>query len=231
MCARSIGEIAGLAVAAKSRRTFQPVRRDSHYAGEREHRVWRPIGRTPKEARKLIAVRLQAAEHYELANKEPGKSNGPLGGIGLEVLRVLYRMVDYRTGRLDPAIATICQRIRRSRGAVVAALKRLKAHGFLDWVRRAEPTHNEGAGPQVRQISNAYGFGLPARAAAWVKRKLASPPPPDCELARPGKRWRRCSRLYRWQSRLASLLAMVTWEMSSPASVLLSKGARVQVQT
>jgi hypothetical protein len=182
--ARAIGELTPKVAGLKIRRSRQPVRRDSRYAGEREDRVWRPIAGSRAEARKLIALRLQAAEHFERTNKQRGRRNGPLGHIGLEVLRELYRIVDYRTGRLEPAIATICQKVCRSRAAVVAALKRLKAHGFLDWVRRSEPTHNEGAGPQVRQISNAYGFGLPARAAAWVKRKLSSAPPPDCELAR-----------------------------------------------
>jgi hypothetical protein len=36
----------------------------------------------------------------------------------------------------------------------------------------------------VRQITNAYGFGLPEAAAAWGKNILGNGPPPDCELAR-----------------------------------------------
>ncbi len=127
---------------------------------------------------------MQAAEFYDRRNKEPGKRNGPLGGIGLEVLRELYRMVDYKTGQLEPAIATICKRLSRSVDAVCKAMKRLKEHGFLDWVRRTEAVDNPGAGPQVRQITNAYGFKLPASAAAWVKKILGNGPPPDCELAR-----------------------------------------------
>ena len=70
---------------------------------------------------------MKAAEYYERRSKQEGKRNGALGHIGLEVLRELYRIVDFRTGRLEFAIATICDRIRRSRTAVVAAvtLKRL----------------------------------------------------------------------------------------------------------
>jgi hypothetical protein len=127
---------------------------------------------------------MQAAQYYDRKHKEAGKWNGPLGAIGLEVLRELYRIVDFKTGRLEPAIATICRTIRRSKQAVVNALARLKEHGFLDWIRRSEPVTAEGAGPRIRQVTNAYGFGLPRCAAEWVARKLSNGPGPDCELAR-----------------------------------------------
>jgi hypothetical protein len=150
MTARAIGDVlAGRET--KGRRTFQPVRRDSRHRGEREERIWRPLGRNP-EARRFKSALIQAADFYNVANKQPGKHNGPLGAIGLEVLRYLLRIVDHKTGRLEPAIATVCEKIGRSRAAVVHALARLKAHGFLDWLRRTEPTENVGAGPQVRQI-------------------------------------------------------------------------------
>ncbi|RST30178.1 replication protein A [Sphingomonas ginkgonis] len=132
---------------------------------------------------------LQAAEFYDRKHKQAGRWNGPIGAIGIEVLKVLLnRFADWKTGRLDPAIDTICDKLRRSRAAVVRALARLKAHGFLDWVRRTEPTDNAGAaGPQVRQITNAYGFDisrLPKAAAAWMRKVLGNAPPPDCEAAR-----------------------------------------------
>lgn len=178
MSARSIGSIISGGASPKARRTFQPVRRNSYHAGEREQRLWRPISKSE------IGARLKAAEFYDRRHKQEGKKNGALGHVGLEVLRELYRMVDYKTGRLEPAIATICERIRRSRAAVVAAMARLKEHGFLDWIRRTEPTDNEGAGPQVRQITNAYGFGLPKAALAHLKRMLGKAPPPDDDVQR-----------------------------------------------
>ena len=182
---RSIGEIVGGLEPAKRSRSFQPVRRNSYYANDRRaERIWQRLGSNNRDARRLIAARMKAAEHYDRRNKEVGKRNGALGHIGLEVLRELYRIVDFKTGRLEPAIATICERIRRSRAAVVRAMARLKAHGFLDWVRRSETVDNPGAGPQVRQITNAYGFGLPAAAATWVKKILGNGPPADCEVAR-----------------------------------------------
>ncbi len=146
--------------------------------------MWQPIGGNKQEARAIVAMRMQAAEAYDREHKQKGKRNGPLGYIGLEVLRELYRMVDYQTGRLDPSINTICVRTRRSKQAVVDALNRLQEHGFLVRVRRAEAIENARQGPQVRQITNAYGFGLPKCVAEKVERKSSCDPLPDCELSR-----------------------------------------------
>jgi len=175
--ARSLYEIAG-GKRRTVRRTGQPVRRNSYHAGERERQVWRPLN--PRE----IGPRMKAAEEFERSSKEPGRRNGPLGHVGLEVLRELYRIVNYRDGRLEPSIDYIMRRIRRSRAAVVRALAALKLHGFLTWIRRTEPTDNEGAGPQVRQITNAYGFMLPKVAADAVRRLMGKAPPPDDDVTR-----------------------------------------------
>jgi hypothetical protein len=177
MNARSLYDVATGNV-SKGARTFQPVRRNSYHAGEREKRMWRPIN--PRE----IGARMKAAEAFERQQKQAGKRNGPLGHVGLEVLRELYRIVDYKTGRLEPSIDYIMGRIRRSRAAVVRALAALKLNGFLDWIRRTVPTENEGQGPQVRQISNAYCFGLPKAAADIVRRLLGKGPPPDDDVTR-----------------------------------------------
>lgn len=147
MSARAIGEILGGLESAKQCRTFQPCRRNSYNRGEREARLWQAIASTKGDARQIIATRMKAAEFYDRHHKEKGKRNGPHGHVALEVLRELYRIVDFKTGRLDPAIDTICGRTRRARASVVAALARLKAHGFLDWIRRTEPTNRDGPGP------------------------------------------------------------------------------------
>jgi hypothetical protein len=183
--ARSIGELLAGLEPAKRVRSFQPVRRNSYYASDRRSTsLWRPIASNSREARRLIAARLKAAEHYNERNKQPGERQGPLGDVGIRLLRELYRIVDFKTGRLEPAIDTLCRRISRARATVVKYLAKLKEHGFLDWVRRSEPIEDaDGAGPRVRQITNAYGFALPA-AATWVKRILGNGPAPDCELAR-----------------------------------------------
>jgi len=183
--ARSIGELLAGLEPAKGQRSFQPVRRNSYYANDpRAGAVWQPIGRNKQEARANVAMRMQAAEAYDREHKQKGKRNGPLGYIGLEVLRELYRMVDYLTGRLDPSINTICVRTRRSKQAVVDALNRLQEHGFLVRVRRAEAIENAQRGPQVKQITNAYGFSLPKCVAEKIERRSSDGPLPDCELSR-----------------------------------------------
>ncbi len=189
MTARAIGDVLNGTAGPKARRTFQPVRRNSRHAGEREHRIWRPLGATKREAFRFRDALLESAERFDELGKraKKGSHSGPLGYSGLRVLKELLRIVDFKTGRLEPAIATICERIQRSRATVVRALHRLKEHGFLDWIRRTEPTDIVGAGPQVRQITNAYGFDiarLPKMAAAWIRKRLADPPTPDCEAAR-----------------------------------------------
>jgi hypothetical protein len=191
MTARAMGPVLAGSSRTTRPRSFQPVRRESRHAGEREHRIWGPLGASKPEADRFRWAMMQAAKFYNRQGKRPGKHNGHLGGIGIEVLEYLLYSADWKTGALEPAIAYICERIRRSRAAVVEALARLKEHGFLDWIRRTEPTDNVGAGPQVRQISNAYGFSLAAlaakapSAATWIKRVLGiGRPPPDCEDGR-----------------------------------------------
>ncbi len=121
MTARSLFKIVG-GKATKGHRPGQPVRRSSYRAGEREQRHWRPFNKAERNAR------MRAAETYDRKHKIAGKRNGPLGAIGVDVLRELMRMIDFKTGRLEPAIATLATRLSRSRGAIVKALARLKDH-------------------------------------------------------------------------------------------------------
>lgn len=173
--ARTMGEILSGAEPAKVCRTFQPVRRNSYTAGEREARWYRRVN--PK----AIGARLRAAERFNDRMRQRGERIGPLGEIGLETLRLFYRTICHRSGRLDPSIDYICRTLRRCRKAVVAALARLKRHGFLDWIRRSEPTDNAGErGPQVVQITNAYVLLDPN---AGVDTMLVAPLPDDVAQA------------------------------------------------
>ena len=148
----------------------EPVRRHSRLQGRVEGVFWRPF--RPKDVGRFLT----AAERFERAGKKPGERSGPLGGVALEVLRELLRLVDYRTGRLEPALTTLMTRTRRSKDAVVRGLKALRRHGFLDWLRRYEPTGTVGAGPQVRQISNAYRLSLPPAAERLLGRSWQDAP-------------------------------------------------------
>jgi len=169
---KSIGEIAAIGP-QEGRRTYQPIRRHSRPAGRCEGVFWRPTSRRDVEQIKL------AAKRYELATRQPGARNGALGFVALEVLDYLTNLVNFRTGRLDPSLDFLMAKLKRSRDAIVRALAALRAHGFLDWLRRFEPTGIEGRGPQVRQVSNAYRLSLPRRAAAMLGRFFMTPPAPD----------------------------------------------------
>ena len=163
--------LAGSAPPAPDR---QPVRRHSRLVGRCEGVFWRGMSR--QEVRRVLL----AARHYELAGRSAGQRNGPLGHVALEVLELLGNLVSFRTGRLDPSLDTLMAKLRRSRDAVWRALRALRAHGFLDWLRRYEPTgQTEGRGPRVRQASNAYRMAIPPRAARLLGRMGEAPPLPE----------------------------------------------------
>ena len=150
-----------------------PVRRRSYFKGRSEGRIWQAT------TRKDVQAILKAAEIYNEAGlHEKGERSGPLGSVALDVLRLFVNLIDFRTGRLEPSITTIMDRLGRSRDTIVRALKNLRAHGFIDWLRRYEPTGNEGRGPQVQQTSNAYRLSLPEKARQFLGRFGKAPPPP-----------------------------------------------------
>lgn len=154
----------------KAHRTGQPVRRNSYKLGTCEGRFWKPFDRREFNAR------MRAAEEHDRRNKQPGKRNGPLGHVALEVYRELMRRIGWKDGRLEPSIATICAWVSRSVAAVTNALARLKAEGFLEWMRRFEPVENpDPFGPQVKQATNAYRLTLPHTAAEFVRRLMRRP--------------------------------------------------------
>jgi hypothetical protein len=153
------------------------LHRNSHQAGTCEATFWRSTSR--QEVQKIM----KAAQRYELHGRKPGRRNGPLGSVALEVLALFGNLVSFKTGRLDPSLDWIMGKLKRSRDAVVRALKALRDHGFLDWLRRFEPTPNEGRGPQVRQVSNAYRLFAPKRALALLGRWSGRPSLPDDDTA------------------------------------------------
>lgn len=163
----------GLVFPPPAERCPTPVRRRSHFKGRSEGSIWRPT------TRKDVQAILKAAEIYNEAGlHEKGERSGPLGSVALDVLRLFVNLIDFRTGRLEPSITTIMDRLGRSRDTIVRALKNLRAHGFIDWLRRYEPTGNEGRGPQVQQVSNAYRLSLPEKARQFLGRFGKAPPPP-----------------------------------------------------
>lgn len=154
----------------------QPVRRNSRLRGHCEAGFWRAVSR--REGWGLVVL----AKRYEKLRKEAGKKNGPLGMVAIEVLEYMVNLIDHKTGRLEPSIATLMQKLNRSRDAIWKALNALRRHGFIDWLRRYVPTNREGSGPQVQQTSNAYRL-LRSRQAEHAVAGAYSPLPLDQEQA------------------------------------------------
>lgn len=149
------------------------VRRHS-YARGREGVFWRPVKR--QDMKKIVL----AAKRYEIKTKAKGRRNGALGHIAIEILDYLTNLVDYRTGRLEPSLDYLMAKLCRSRDAIVRALKALRVHGFIDWIRRYVPTGAEGYGqPKYQQTSNAYRLSLPQRALRALGRYGQKAPAPD----------------------------------------------------
>jgi len=176
MTAYSFGQVADRFVANRKpgRRTEQPVRRNSYDIDDRRAQVFRPIGDgTLKGAMRWRDKYMQVAKEYDRQMKKKGERH-PIGANALRVLEALlwHKGIDFKTGRLDPAIATIQDVTGFARKTVIDALARLRDHGFLSWIRRTERTGNEkGFGPQVKQATNAYFFD-PARLAKRALMRL-----------------------------------------------------------
>ncbi|MGN6270848.1 MAG: hypothetical protein ACTHM0_13270 [Sphingomonas sp.] len=144
------------------------MRRHSYDADDDPRaQVFTPIGDGTKAgAMGWIDALLQTAKEFDDLHRAPGGAR-PLG-TAIAILEVLLGRrgrtripIDFKTGRLDPAIDTIAAAAGRTRGTVIRALAALRRHGFLDWVRRTRKTGNDGQyGPQRAQTSNAYFFSL-----------------------------------------------------------------------
>ena len=154
-----------------SHRRGSPVRRNSRIKGQCEGGFWKPL--TKKDGWRLVVL----AEEYDRLHKEPGKKNGPLGMVAIQILKYMINRIHQKTGQLDPSLQTIMTATGRCKDAVCQALKRLQEHGFIDWLRRYVPTGNDGSGPQVQQTSNAYRLMRPRKAEQAVQ--AASAPTPD----------------------------------------------------
>jgi len=175
MTTASIGDLVGWRVKAiqEGKRFERTPRKHSYDEHDPRAQIFRPVcgGRTAEALRwrdKLV----QVAREYNTLHKKKGEREGPLGSNGLWVLEVLLGFVDFATGRCDPAIDTICAKARLARATVVRAIEALKAHGFIDKVRRTRRTGRSACeGPQREQITNAYAFAT--KLAATVQQRFA----------------------------------------------------------
>jgi hypothetical protein len=156
----------------KARGRDRQVRRDSYDIGDRRAQVFRPIADgTIKGGLGWADDMLKLATEFDIVHKKRGE-RGPLQANGVRVLQVLlFKCLNFKTGQLDHALVGIARLAGLSKNAVIAALNRLRKHGFLNWIRRSEKTDNAGEyGPQRKQVSNAYFFDLAGLAKGAIQR-------------------------------------------------------------
>ena len=146
--------------------------------------------RMPKKA----AVKLyHRARDFERRSRQPGHQDGALGRNGLMVLHAMvFDFLNYATGQLDPAIATIAQKAAISMSSAQRGLAKLKEAGVLNWLRRCTGRMEDGR-YTLRQESNAYailpatqwrGYSPPAEPSAPERGTWGdSPPLPDAITA------------------------------------------------
>ncbi len=154
---------------------FRQGRKETPAARIREVRAMRAALAAELDGGGLPAGR-PASIRLELAKLDEILERGSLllQRTDVTVLRALLKHLDFKTGRLFPAIVKIAEQAGCHRNSVVAALRRLKHHGFIDWVRRSTRTGNEGEfAPQREQTSNAYFFDHRRRMAPRTWSRFA----------------------------------------------------------
>lgn len=142
-------------------------------------RVW--SGSTTEQGSYAPLPKKQAARLWHKARRfdrqthQHRKHGGAVGRTALAVLHaLLFEFLDYRTGRLDPSYDGLARRAGVCRRAVASALRRLKALGILNWLRRCSEGRDAQGRFMLSQETNAYAI-LPS--SQW--RGFHEPPEPD----------------------------------------------------
>jgi hypothetical protein len=127
------------------------------------------------QSRKHAARIWHKARRFDRATRQAGKHGGAIGRTALHVLyALLFDILDYSTGRLDPSYEGIARKAGVCRRAVGHALQRLKSLGLLNWLRRCSEERDEAGRFRLVQDTNAYAILPPSQ---W--RGYAEPPEPD----------------------------------------------------
>jgi hypothetical protein len=126
---------------------------------------------------KRQAVQLfHKARRFERQTRQPGRQDGALGRNGLAVLHaLLFDILNYTSGRLDPSYAKIAEKACISVRSVARGLVCLRAAGVLNWLRRCAESWRDGRFC-LEQETNAYAV-LPASQWRGYYELPEAPPP------------------------------------------------------
>lgn len=173
MTARTFGDIAGAFTGRKDPDRKRTPRRNSYDIDDQRAQVFKPI----QHGWDWIAAVLQAFDellHDQRVTRY--KENDRLQDGDRRILLSFLKLMDFKTGQLDPSYQEIADRAGCHRATAIEACKRFYKWLGLRWVRRTIVAETVGqAGPQREQISNAFYFDLssaPRRVWATFKRAL-----------------------------------------------------------
>lgn len=122
------------------------------------------------------AERAHLARVVRLYNEEQRGKRGvaPLTASSVHVMeQMLFRYMDWKTGRLDHAYSWMAAGMKRVYQTVVDAVKQMEALGILKVLRRCRRGDDPDAPPWV-QDTNLYRFELPEKLQAWWNARNAA---------------------------------------------------------
>ena len=92
---------------------------------------------------------------------------------------MLFDFMDEKSGRIDPGYKTLARIANISIRSVARGIRKLKAAGVINWVRRvyAKPTENPHSGWRMAQDTNAYAIVPPSQWRGF--HPPADPPAPQ----------------------------------------------------
>jgi hypothetical protein len=148
----------------------------AHIVGQKQ----KPTPYVSQSNEKKAVRRYHQSRAFERQTRQPGKQDGALGRNGILVLHTpIFDLLNYATGRLDPAIETIARKACISICSVKRGIANLKRCGVLDWIRRAGETRDQQGRFCLEQDTNAYGILPASQWRGFVDQPEAPPPHPD----------------------------------------------------
>jgi hypothetical protein len=112
-------------------------------------------------------------------NSKKRKRGGTLGTVAIELLRTMLFVIKKHNGQLYPSYETLAILSRKSRRAIVTAMKVLERMGFVTIHKRIKRIQT-AIGPRVVQESNCYQFHLPKKGLGALAMSVFCPPSSEC---------------------------------------------------
>lgn len=172
MTALSFGDIAGAFTDRKNPDRKRTPRRNSFDIDDQRAKVFQPV----RHGWDWIGAVLQAFDELLHDQRVSRYREGDrLQDGDRRILLSFLKLIDFKTGQLDPSYQELADRAGCHRATAIEACKRFAKWLGLRWVRRTVVAETVGlAGPQREQISNAFFFDLSsAPRRVWATFKAA----------------------------------------------------------